>query len=220
MNKIKLLWAGIGLVFVGILLSGCGDSGQPTREFYPATLITNRSNSDTKTVSSLPVTPGPKLSVTTGLAGGANPSGAPTNIQKTTLAEATDLTIPRANKDEVVRTFTDGQKRPIRLTYGRGSGHGGDYGWAHILGKHVNGIWYDGGTITTFPQALGAKTPEAVVDLIGKSLQDSSPNDSGGGRRSYVYAVPGTNRDVFTVVGNDGTIITSYPVPHGSKDEG
>ncbi|NWJ98326.1 MAG: hypothetical protein HXX20_21445 [Chloroflexi bacterium] len=128
-----------------------------------------------------------------------------------------DLTAVRSER-EIVRSFTDAQGRSIKLTYGRGTGHGGDYGWAHILGKHINGIWYDGGILTTFPQAVGAKTPAVVVDLIGKSLQDKNPDNQSGGRRTYIYAVPGTNQDVFTVVGSDGTIITSYPVSHGSKD--
>lgn len=129
-----------------------------------------------------------------------------------------DLTATYPEKT-VIHTFTDNEGRSVKLIYGRGAGHGGDYGWAHILGKHVNGIWYDGGTITTFPKALGTKTPQDVINLIGKSLEDKNPDNQGGGRRGYNYAVPNTNRDVFTVVGNDGTIITSYPVPHGSKDE-
>ena len=136
-----------------------------------------------------------------------------------TLAQAkSDLTTVKGER-EIVKTFTDAQSRSIKLTYGRGSGHNGDFGWAHILGKHVNRIWYDGGTITTFPQAVGTRTPEEVVDLIGRSLQDKKPDDQGGGRRTYSYEVPKTNKDVFTVVGSDGTIITSYPVAHGSKDE-
>ena len=143
-------------------------------------------------------------------------SGLPT----TAVANQTDadLTAKRAERD-VVKTFTDVNGKNIKLLYGRGSGHGGDYGWAHIMGKHLNGIWYDGGTITTFPQAVGAKTPQAVIDLIGKSLQDLKPDAQPGGRFGYNYAVPGTNKDIFTVVGSDGTIITSYPVPHGSKNE-
>lgn len=129
-----------------------------------------------------------------------------------------ELTAVRPEK-AVVKTFTDDEGRTIKLVYGRGTGHGGDYGWAHILGKHINGIWYDGGTITTYPKALGTKSAMEVVNLIGKSLEDKNPDNAGGGRRSYVYAVPNTRYDVFTVVGNDGTIITAYPVTHGSKDE-
>jgi hypothetical protein len=152
-----------------------------------------------------------------------------TPTAKTTTATTAKTTATVATKTEpdltavlpekaVVRTFTDLEGRTIRLLYGRGAGHGGDYGWAHILGKHVNGIWYDGGTITTFPKAVGAKTPAEVISLIDKSLEDKTPDSQSGGRRSYVYFVPGTKNDVFTVVGSDGTIITSYPVPHGSKD--
>ncbi len=154
---------------------------------------------------------------------------AATAIQAAKTTSAVNKTATVATKNEpdltavlpekaVVRTFTDLEGRTIRLLYGRGAGHGGDYGWAHILGKHVNGIWYDGGTITTFPKAVGAKTPVEVINLINKSLEDKSPDSQSGGRRSYVYFVPGTKIDVFTVVGSDGTIITSYPVPHGSKD--
>lgn len=107
----------------------------------------------------------------------------------------------------------------MRLIYGRGEGRRGDYGWAHIYGKHVQGIWFDGGTITTFPRSVGTKTPEEVLELISKSIQDRRPDDEPNSRRSYVYQVPNTSRDVFTVVGNDGTIITAYPVARGSKDE-
>jgi hypothetical protein len=118
----------------------------------------------------------------------------------------------------VLRNFTDSQNRKVRLTYGRGTGHGGDYGWAHIYGKHFKGIWYDGGTISTFPLDAGAKTPLEVVNLIQKSLTDLKPDKEANDRLSYSYAIPGRNKDVFTVVGNDGTIITSYPVNHGSQN--
>jgi hypothetical protein len=145
-------------------------------------------------------------------------TAAVTNRTPTVAVAEDDLTAVKPERT-IIRTFTDAQGRTVRLLYGRGNGHSGDYGWAHILGKHINGIWYDGGTITTFPKAVNAKTPAEVITLIGKSLQDQKPDDEGGGRRSYVYAVPGTNKDVFTVVGSDGTLITSYPVNHGSKDE-
>lgn len=118
----------------------------------------------------------------------------------------------------VLRNFTDSQNRQVKLTYGRGTGYGGDYGWAHIYGKHFKGIWYDGGTISTFPLDAGAKTPQEVVNLIQKSLTDVKPDKEANDRLSYSYPIPGRNKDVFTVVGNDGTIITSYPVNHGSKD--
>ncbi|MDB5078249.1 MAG: hypothetical protein JWP00_173 [Chloroflexi bacterium] len=118
----------------------------------------------------------------------------------------------------LIRSFTDLSGRKIKLVYGRGNGRGGDYGWAHIYGKHVKGIWYDGGTISTFPQDAGTKTPHEVVNLIEKSLGDPKPDKTGNDRLSYSYQIPGRNKDVFTVVGNDGTIITSYPVNHGSKN--
>lgn len=151
-----------------------------------------------------------------------------TSMQTAKATAAKTTTVATKNEPEltavlsekaVVRTFTDQQGHTIRLLYGRGTGHSGDYGWAHILAKHINGVWYDGGTITTFPKALGTKTPAEVINLIDKSLQDKNPDSQSGGRRSYVYFVPGTKNDVFTVVGADGTIITAYPVPHGSKDE-
>jgi|GEM_PF-2404342 len=146
---------------------------------------------------------------------------AKTTAAKTTMVATKnepDLTAVFPEKT-VIRTFTDQEGHTIRLFYGRGTGHNGDYGWAHILGKHVNGIWYDGGTITTYPKAVGAKTPAEVISLIDKSLQDKTPDSQAGGRKTYVYFVPNTKNDVFTVVGSDGTIITAYPVPHGSKDE-
>ncbi len=118
----------------------------------------------------------------------------------------------------VIRSFSDSQGRKVKLIYGRGTGHGSDYGWAHIYGKHINGIWYDGGTISTFPHDAGTKTPQEVVNLIQKSLTDQQPDKEANDRLSYSYPIPGRNKDVFTVVGNDGTIITSYPVNHGSKD--
>ncbi len=118
----------------------------------------------------------------------------------------------------LIRSFSDINGRKVKLTYGRGSGHGGDYGWAHIYGKHVNGIWYDGGTISTFPLDAGTKTPQEVVNLIQKSLTDQKPDNEANDRLSYSYPIPGRNKDIFTVVGNDGTIITSYPVNHGSKN--
>jgi hypothetical protein len=119
----------------------------------------------------------------------------------------------------VIRSFNDSQGRKVKLVYGRGTGHGSDYGWAHIYGKHINGIWYDGGTISTFPLDAGTKTPQDVVNLIQKSLADPQPDKEANDRLSYSYPIPGRNKDVFTVVGNDGTIITSYPVNHGSKED-
>lgn len=118
----------------------------------------------------------------------------------------------------VIRSFTDIQGRKVRLVYGRGTGHNGDYGWAHIYGKHINGIWYDGGTISTFPLDAGTKTPQDVLDLIQKSLTVQKPDPQANDRLSYIYPIPGRNKDVFTVVGNDGIVITSYPVNHGSEN--
>lgn len=146
---------------------------------------------------------------------------APANRSTPTAAVASDPQLTEKLPERtVIRTFTDRQGRAVKLTYGRGNGRSGDYGWAHIYGKHVMGIWYDGGIITTFPKTVGTKTPDDVVALVSKSItEDRNPDEQGDNRRSYVYPVPGTDRDVFTVVGSDGTIITSYPVKHGSKDE-
>jgi hypothetical protein len=205
----KLLVSGLAVSLI-FILAACGDAN-PTATLAPvATSVPTATTKPvvdatvTRTTAATPTTP--RSATVTATSEASATSTGPSLTEK--LPERT-----------VIRTFTDAQNRTIKLIYGRGTGHGGDYGWGHIYGKHVQGIWYDGGTITTFPKALGAKTPEQVVDLIGKSLQDKKPDDAGNGRRSYVYAVPGTNRDVFTVVGNDGTIITSYPVAHGSKDE-
>lgn len=109
----------------------------------------------------------------------------------------------------LVRTYVDGQGQTIRLLQGRGEGGGGDWGWLHIKGKHVDGQWSGGGPVTTFPAALGATSDEAVQDLIGQALQQSPELERG--RSLYHYAVPGTPYEVLVVVGNDGTIITAYP---------
>ncbi len=192
-----------GLVLgLALLLTACG--GTPTATPSPAPQPTN--------------SPIPPAVTTTAPNRAVNTTVAAQGQAATVATSSSDLLKVRPEK-EVVKSFTDLQNRNIKLVYGRGNGRGGDYGWAHIIGKHFQGIWYDGGTITTFPQAVGAKTPEAVLDLVGKTFQDKTPDDAGNGRRSYVYAVPGTNKDIFSVVGSDGTIITSYPVPHGSKDE-
>ncbi len=187
-------------LWLALLLSACGDKPTSTAVVLPPTTA--------------PVT---TVAATTA-ASAARPTTALARTATVAVAAEPSLTQTLPERS-VVRTFSDVEGRQVKLTYGRGAGRGGDYGWAHIYGKHVNGIWYDGGTITTFPKALSTKSPEQVVELIGKSIQDKKPDDAGNGRRSYVYAVPNTNKDVFTVVGNDGTIITSYPVPHGSKDE-
>ncbi|NWJ48475.1 MAG: hypothetical protein HXX08_21675 [Chloroflexi bacterium] len=196
-------------LLLAMLLVSCGD---PTATLVPTVAATTKAVEKTA-VTTTAIQPTQKPA--------SNGRATPTVAERTNLAaeDTTDLAKPLPERS-VVRTFTDAQGRTVRLTYGRGVGHSGDYGWAHIVGKHVQSIWYDGGTITTFPKALGTRSLADVLDLIGKSLQDKAPDDQGNGRRSYVYQVPGTNSDVFTVVGSDGTIITAYPVPRGSKDEG
>jgi hypothetical protein len=197
-------FAGVLVLLLAILLTACGDPATiPTLTLVPAPTVA-------ATVS--PARPTNTLQA-------ARASGVATTASATAaVADGPSLTATFPEKT-VIRTFKDAEGRTIRLVYGRGTGHNGDYGWAHIYGKHTQGIWYDGGTITTFPKTVGAKSPEQVVDFIGKSLQDKNPDNAGNGRRSYVYAVPNTSWDIFTVVGSDGTIITSYPVRHGTKDE-
>lgn len=197
-------FAGILVLLLAILLTACSEPATvPTLTLVPAP-------ADTATAST---------ARTTNAASSTRPTGAAATASATAaVADGLSLTATFPEKT-VIRTFKDAEGRTVRLVYGRGTGHNGDYGWAHIYGKHTQGIWYDGGTITTFPKTVGAKSPEQVVDFIGKSLLDKNPDNAGNGRRSYVYAVPGTNWDVFTVVGSDGTIITSYPVRHGTKDE-
>ena len=195
--------AGILVLLLAILLTACGDPATiPTLPLVPAP-------TDAATVSTARTTTAASSNRTTGATTTARATAA--------VADGPSLTATFPEKT-VIRTFKDAEGRTVRLIYGRGTGHNGDYGWAHIYGKHTQGIWYDGGTITTFPKTVGAKSPEQVVDFIGKSLQDKNPDNAGNGRRSYVYAVPNTSWDVFTVVGSDGTIITSYPVKHGTKD--
>ncbi len=212
-----LPFAIVGLLLT-LSLTACGEntSANPTvPASSPTTLATTALTAPTtaSVATTRPTTAQPTLTL-------ASPKTNATTTRNGATTAATEPSLTDTLPERaVVRSFTDDTGRPIKLTFGRGNGHGGDYGWAHIYGKHVQGIWYDGGTITTFPKAINTKSPEEVVGLIGKSLQDKSPDNAGNGRRSYVYAVPGTTRDVFTVVGSDGTIITSYPVPHGSKDE-
>ena len=105
---------------------------------------------------------------------------------------------------------TTSQGHTDYLYYGRGSGHSGDFGWAHIKGKHINGIWYDGGIITTYPQAFGTTSDIQVLSLINKTLQDAHPKPSGD-RTEFRYKPSGSRYDVLAVVGSDGTIITAYP---------
>lgn len=110
----------------------------------------------------------------------------------------------------LIRTFEDGEGNEIKLLLGKGTGHKGDWGWAHIVDKHMRGHWLDGGIITTFPNAVGAKTEADVQALIGKTLQQRPSQDRG--RFLYRYPVPGTSYRILVVVGNDHeTIITAYP---------
>lgn len=110
----------------------------------------------------------------------------------------------------LVRTFEDGEGNEIKLLLGKGTGHKGDWGWAHIVDKHIHGHWLDGGIITTFPNAVGAKTEADVQALIEKTLQQRPTEDHG--RFLYRYPVPGTSYRILVVVGNDHeTIITAYP---------
>lgn len=201
-KKYWLIWTWL---LLALLLVGCGS----------ATVTTGDPPTDTARPKPSSERPDPTQASATRAPTGGNQTPA---VAGNNTAAGPSLT-DQLGERTVVRSFQDAQGRAIKLIYGRGTGHNSDYGWAHIYGKHFKGIWYDGGTITTFQQAANATTPEAVVDLIGKSLQDKNPDDAGNGRRSYSYLVPGTNKDIFTVVGSDGTIITSYPVPHGSKDQ-
>lgn len=182
---------GLGLIFTALtLLTGLLGACGDVSEV----------NSNEMTVQARPSIEGPRKTVTAAAAG----------IEPGLTNQYPEKTL--------IRSFSDINGRKVKLTYGRGSGHGGDYGWAHIYGKHVNGIWYDGGTISTFPLDAGTKTPQEVINLIQKSLTDPKPDNEANDRLSYSYPIPGRNKDVFTVVGNDGTIITSYPVNHGSKN--
>jgi hypothetical protein len=111
----------------------------------------------------------------------------------------------------VVRTYTDAQGRPITLYLGRGLGTSGDWGWAHIIGKHLYGEWRAGGPLTTF-DVVGVTTEAGVQDIIGRTLaEDGRPDDSARGRREYRLPIPNTRYEMLTVVGSDGAIITAYP---------
>ena len=110
----------------------------------------------------------------------------------------------------VIRVFSDARQRSITLYYGRGLGRSGDWGWAHILGKHLYGEWRDGGPITTF-DVIGVTTAEGVVEAIQRSLQDPDPETSDAGRRLYRAPAGGDRYEILTVVGGDGAIITAYP---------
>jgi hypothetical protein len=111
----------------------------------------------------------------------------------------------------VVRTYADARGRTITLYYGRAVGRRGDWGWAHIIGKHLKGEWLDGGPITTFG-VIGITTPEAVQEIIGRAVrEDGQPDDVARGRREYRLPVQNGRYEVLTVVGSDGAIITAYP---------
>ena len=216
----------IGLVLICLILAlvsltACGGSNNNNQTNNNAASVVP-TDTPAATATGMPVVTTP-AKTTTKAAGTTNTTkaaGATTKSSKgtDTSASSGDLSLTGQYPEKtVVRSFTDSQGDTVRLLYGRGTGHGGDYGWAHIYGKHFKGIWYDGGTVTTYPQAFGSDSPDQVVSLINQSLQDKTPDDAGNGRYSYIYAVSGTNYDVFTVVGNDGVIITAYPVKHGSK---
>ena len=118
---------------------------------------------------------------------------------------------PATSPYTLVRAYTDANKREIKLLHGRGVGRAGDWGWAHIVGKHLKGEWADGGPITTF-DVIGVTTPEAVQEIIGRTVtEDRAPDSSARGRREYRLPIPNTRYEVLTVVGSDGAIITAYP---------
>lgn len=136
----------------------------------------------------------------------ATPTPPATLQPRPTAASAAANTSPRA----IVRTFTDAGGRTITLYYGRAVGRRGDWGWAHILGKHLRGEWYDGGPVTTFKE-VAVTTPEEVQDLIDRTLlQDARPDAAAGGRREYRLPLS-ARHEMLVVVGNDGAIITAYP---------
>jgi hypothetical protein len=108
-----------------------------------------------------------------------------------------------------VRTYMDARNRTITLYHGRAVGRRGDWGWAHIVGKHLYGQWADGGPVTTF-DIVGVTTPEGVQTMIGRVLKEGRTRDVANGRREYRLAV-NSRYEVLTVVGSDGAVITAYP---------
>lgn len=110
----------------------------------------------------------------------------------------------------LVRTFANGQGRTVNLYQGRGTGHRGDWGWAHIVDKHIRGHWLDGGIVTTFPEVFGTTSEVQVQDLIGTALAQGRFRNQRG-RDIYQYRPPGRRGSVKVVLGSDGTIITAYP---------
>ncbi len=201
MKLAKTMLSGLFCGLLMVLLAACGSKDQPQAQDVPTATVSVPVKT-TQAVLANPTTVAANRTTTAAVAG---------------ASAGPDLT-GEFSERTVIRTFTDAQGRPIKLLYGRGTGHNSDYGWAHIYGKHFKGIWYDGGTLTTFPKAVGATTPDEVIALLGKSLSDPKPDDGGNGKRTYSYEVPNTGKDIFTVVGSDGTVITSYPVQHGSKN--
>lgn len=129
--------------------------------------------------------------------------------QQVSTASAT----PKKAKQSHPQEFVDKQGRKAQLTEGRGTGHSGDYGLAHILGKHVLGIWHEGGPITTFGKELGVKNPNKIKKLVGESIEKGDSAGVQDNKRTYNYPVPGTKSNIYTVVSNDGKIITSFPKP-------
>jgi hypothetical protein len=207
------------ILLLTVLLTACGET--PTATPQPAPPATSTVIAAATTARATTAAPERTTSAASTTRSPTTRAASATTRAATTaaVADAPSLT-EKLPERTVIRTFTDMDGRSVKLTYGRGNGGRGDYGWAHIYGKHVEGIWYDGGTITTFPQKLGTKTPAEVLELVRKSVeQDNNPDNQDNNRRGYVYQVPNTSQDVFTVVGSDGTIITSYPVRRGSKDE-
>lgn len=114
-----------------------------------------------------------------------------------------------ASPRSVVAVFNDTKGRPITLFYGRAVGRRGDWGWSHIIGKHLKGEWFDGGPITNF-SVIGVTTPDQVQEIIKRSLQDTQPDPSSNGRSEYRLRID-ERYEMLTVVGSDGAIITAYP---------
>jgi hypothetical protein len=145
----------------------------------------------------------------------AAPSPAATTARVATMMPAARVspaaaTLAARDQRAVVRSFTDADGRAITLYYGRGLGRRGDWGWAHIINKHLYGEWSEGGPVTTF-DVIGVATPQEVQDLIGRALRrDTRPDPSSDGRREYRLPVA-NGYEMLVVVGNDGAIITAYP---------
>jgi hypothetical protein len=192
-------WLALVLALIA-LLAGCASQATVT----PPTSAPRA----TPRAARVPPTPPTTRAATAG-------ARATTAVTATAHAGALPLpTTPDAPLDPrtVIRTFADARGRAITLYYGRGAGRGGDWGWAHILGKHLYGEWRDGGPVTTF-SVVGITTPEGVLAAIGSSLRDPRPTDGNGGRREYRVLATTGRHELLTVVGSDGAIITAYPDP-------